>query len=105
MSLQSISHHARQSSGLRREFRAVDVFVFNVLAYAIGVSLVITPPLLGGLFPHANVLLVLILGLLLSICNGLTYGLFAGAMPRSGGDYVFISRSLSPWLGFTASFG
>lgn len=100
-----MAYFARNSSGLRREFRAVDVFIFNVLAYAIGVSLVITPPLLGGLFPRANLFLVMTLGLVLAICNGLTYGLFAGVMPRSGGDYVFISRSLAPWVGFTASFG
>ncbi len=100
-----MAHFARTSSGLRREFRALDVFIFNILAYAIGVSLIITPPLLGGLYPQANLWIVLSLGLLLAICNGLTYGLFSAIMPRSGGDYVFISRSLHPWVGFTASFG
>jgi len=95
---------ARTSSGLRREFRVLDIFVFNVLAYAIGVSLVITPPLLGG-YPTASPRVVFGLGLILSISNGLVYGLMAAAMPRSGGDYVFITRTLHPWLGFTASFG
>jgi amino acid transporter len=100
-----MTYFARNTSGLRREFRTLDVFIFNVLAYAIGVSLVITPPLLGGTQPRANLWIVLTLGLVLSIFNGLTYGLMSAAMPRSGGDYVFISRSLSPAIGFTASFG
>jgi amino acid transporter len=95
---------ARSSSGLRREFRSIDVFVFNVLAYAIGVSLVITPPLLGA-YVEANLWLVFALGVLLSVSNGLSYGLLSAAMPRSGGDYVFITRVLHPWLGFVASFG
>lgn len=100
-----MAYFARSTSGLRREFRTLDVFIFNVLAYAIGVSLVITPPFLGATQPRANLWVVLTLGLVLSIFNGLTYGLMSAAMPRSGGDYVFISRSLSPAIGFTASFG
>jgi amino acid transporter len=95
---------ARSSSGLRREFRSLDVFIFNVLAYAIGVSIVIVPPLLGS-YPEANLWIVFGLGVLLSISNGLAYGLLSAAMPRSGGDYVFISRVFRPGIGFIASFG
>ena len=32
------------------------------------------------------------------------YAALASAMPRAGGSYVFASRSLSPYLGFVASF-
>jgi amino acid transporter len=32
------------------------------------------------------------------------YGLFMAVMPRSGGDYVFVSRTADPWLGFAANF-
>ncbi len=34
----------------------------------------------------------------------MTYAALASAMPRAGGSYVFASRSLTPYLGFVASF-
>jgi amino acid transporter len=99
------SHYIRGTSGLVKEFRLLDVFIFNVLGYGLGLVLAVTPTFLGNLYPSADIYLVLMVGVVLSISNGLTYGLFAAAMPRSGGDYVFIGRTLSPWLGFTANWG
>jgi APA family basic amino acid/polyamine antiporter len=32
------------------------------------------------------------------------YIILASAMPRAGGSYIYASRSLSPYLGFVASF-
>jgi basic amino acid/polyamine antiporter, APA family len=32
------------------------------------------------------------------------YGMLTKVMPRSGGDYVFISRTVHPWIGFAANF-
>lgn len=95
----------RQASGLVREFNATDTFVFNVLGFALGLVLAITPTFLGGLYPNANIYWVITLGTVLALFNGLTYGLFAAAMPRSGGDYVFIGRTLSPALGFISNWG
>ena len=34
----------------------------------------------------------------------MAYAVLASAMPRAGGSYVYASRSLSPYLGFVASF-
>ena len=34
----------------------------------------------------------------------MAYAILASAMPRAGGSYVYASRSLSPYLGFVASF-
>ena len=95
----------RQASGLIKEFSTIDTFIFNTLAFSLGLVLAVTPTFLGGLYPDASIYAVLTLGVVLTAFNGLVYGLFSAAMPRSGGDYVFISRTLSPSIGFAASWG
>ncbi|MFQ6078591.1 MAG: APC family permease, partial [Thermodesulfobacteriota bacterium] len=79
---------ARKASGLVREFGFFDTFSFNVIGYALGLVLAITPFFAGALFPGASIYAILIFGTILSLFNGLTYGLLAGTMPRSGGEYV-----------------
>ncbi|MFQ5524968.1 MAG: APC family permease [Thermoanaerobaculia bacterium] len=39
-----------------------------------------------------------------AILAAMAYAILASAMPRAGGSYVYASRSLSPYLGFVASF-
>ncbi len=39
-----------------------------------------------------------------AVLAALAYAILASAMPRAGGSYVYASRSLSPYLGFVASF-
>jgi amino acid transporter len=95
----------RRSSGLVREFRATDVFVFNTLGYALGLVLAVVPTFMAGLWPEQNVLLVVTIGTALTVFNAAMYGYLAGVMPRSGGDYVYLSRVVHPAAGFTANWG
>ena len=97
--------YVRQSSGLIREFRPADVFVFNTLGYALGLVLAVVPTFMAGLWPEQNVLLVVGIGTVLTLSNALMYGYLAGIMPRSGGGYVYLSRVVHPSLGFTANWG
>ena len=97
--------YVRQSSGLIREFRPVDVFVFNTLGYATGLVLAVVPTFMAGLWPEQNVLLVVTIGTVLTLANALMYGYLAGTMPRSGGEYVYLSRVVHPSIGFTANWG
>jgi basic amino acid/polyamine antiporter, APA family len=95
----------RQSSGLIREFRPADVFVFNTLGYATGLVLAVVPTFIAALWPEQNVLLVVAIGTVLTLSNAAMYGYLAGIMPRSGGDYVYLSRVVHPAIGFTANWG
>ncbi|MGH3042661.1 MAG: APC family permease, partial [Gaiellaceae bacterium] len=60
---------------------------------------------MAGLWPEQNVLLVVAIGTVLTLCNAAMYGYLAGIMPRSGGDYVYLSRVVHPSIGFTANWG
>jgi amino acid transporter len=95
----------RRSSGLVREFGGYDVFVFNTLGYALGLVLAIIPLLMAGAVPEANVLLTVVVGTIFTIANAMTYGYLSAAMPRSGGEYVFLGRVVHPAVGFTANWG
>jgi len=105
MSNSAIKSYMRDSSGLVKEFNVMDVFVFNVLGFALGLVLAIAPTFLGGNFPNANPYLVLTLGTGLAILNGYVYSLFAASMPRSGGEYEYVGRTFNHRWGFIANWG
>jgi putative membrane protein len=77
----------------------------GALPLALGLVLAITPFFAGALFPGANIFLILLVGTGLALFNGLTYSMLAGAMPRSGGEYVYNGRVLHPAIGFMANWG
>lgn len=51
-----------------------------------------------------SVLLLWIVGGIVALCGALSYGELAAAMPRSGGEYNFLSRIYHPALGFMAGW-
>jgi APA family basic amino acid/polyamine antiporter len=56
------------------------------------------------LFPGANPYLALLIVLPMSLSFSYTFGLLTQMIPRSGGDYMIVSRVLGPLLGFISSF-
>jgi amino acid transporter len=92
----------RQSSGLVRGISLSSAVVLN-LSFIGLVQAILAVTLIPSSFPGASpVVAVLITGIAL-IAPYTMYGLFTRLMPRSGGDYVFVSRSLGPWAGLAAS--
>ncbi|MDA4132038.1 MAG: APC family permease, partial [Thaumarchaeota archaeon] len=55
-------------------------------------------------YPDANPLVGPLIGLLLILPVAGMYALFSIAMPRTGGDYVWTSRTLNSGVGFTVNF-
>lgn len=53
--------------------------------------------LVGGVFP---IMMLWIVGGLLALCGALCYAELATALPRSGGEYNFLSRIYHPAIGF-----
>lgn len=57
------------------------------------------------LYSGSNLVGAVIIGVALGLFQAVLYAIFAASMPRAGGDYVYISRTLHPSLGFAGSFG
>jgi basic amino acid/polyamine antiporter, APA family len=93
----------RNATGLVRELTGFDAFnlVFAAVLIPVGITQVMgfTPVF----WPHANMLLSFLIATPLVACFGLVYLYFTILMPRSGGDYVWVSRTLSPFLGFVVN--
>jgi amino acid transporter len=91
--------YARKASGLVRDLSLRDSVLLNLCWISIPLGLVyITQE--GGLFPGVSVGFAFLLAGVIAIPHLYVYGNFAGAMPRSGGDYLSISRSIHPFVGF-----
>jgi basic amino acid/polyamine antiporter, APA family len=91
--------YARKASGLVRQLSLRDSVLLNLCWISIPLGLVYITQI-GGLFPGVSVGLAFLLAGLIAIPHLYVYGNFAGAMPRSGGDYLSISRSIHPFVGF-----
>ena len=99
----STSTFVRNATGLVRELSPFDAFnlVFSAVLIPVGITQVLS--FAPTFWPGANVLLSFLFSLPLVLCFGLVYLYFTVAMPRSGGDYVWVSRVLGPGTGFLAN--
>jgi amino acid transporter len=94
----------RQATGLVRDVSPLSTLVFNVLTapsifvLAVGIFYAL------GAFPGANLYVAFGIAYALGIIFSFTIGLVSSAMPRSGGDYVFVGRVLHPVFGLISSF-
>jgi APA family basic amino acid/polyamine antiporter len=100
----------RQSSGLVRNVSVTNALFFNVAAF-VGVGLTLYPIFytLAGVSvwkagPFSEYGWAAIIAGLFCILLALIYSSFTSVMPRSGGDYVFTSRILHPFLGWMESW-
>lgn len=93
----------RNATGLVRELSPFDAFnlVFSAVLIPVGITQVLS--FAPTFWPGANILLSFLLSIPLVLCFGLVYLYFTVAMPRSGGDYVWVSRVLGPGVGFLAN--
>jgi amino acid transporter len=94
----------RDATGLVKQITTLDalgmsltgmgmLFGFDVIAFT------------AGFYPGANPLVTQFAGFLISLPIALVYILMAIAIPRAGGDYVWVGRVLHPAVGFVNNFG
>jgi amino acid transporter len=95
----------RKATGLVREVSLFDAFVMNTIGMNVAIGAVFLFLQAQADFPRGSMLLSVVIGTVLMAFTLLwVYSEFAAAMPRSGGDYVFVSRALHPFVGWLLSF-
>src|ERR1700755_3079034 len=100
----------RQSSGLVRNVSVTNALFFNVAAF-VGVGLTLYPIFYSLAFvpvwrwgPFSEYGWAAIIAGLFCVLLALIFASLTSVMPRSGGDYVFSSRILHPFLGWLESW-
>jgi APA family basic amino acid/polyamine antiporter len=93
------------NDGLRRQLGLLDATMINV-GTIIGSSIFIVPAsialLFSGSFPT---ILVWVAGGLVSLCGALCVAELGAAMPRAGGQYVYLQRAFGPLWGYLYGWG
>jgi amino acid transporter len=93
----------RRATGLVRGISPVAGLSLNI-AFLAAPLLVLAATQIPATWIGASSVWAAAIGSVLCLFPVLAYALFTVVMPRTGGDYVFIGRTLHPWLGFVASF-
>lgn len=93
----------RTASGLVRRISTLDIFLGGMAFINVAASALI---LTWGIivFPYADMLMGLLISIPLCAIVNLAYVFLTASMPRSGGDYVFMSRIINPAVGFVMNF-
>jgi len=94
----------REATGLVREMKWYDALFLNFLNMSIGLGAAWVIFWGPGIYPEGDVTLGLILCAIGCLFGMYCFATLTAAMPRSGGDYVFVSRCLHPSLGFASNW-
>src|SRR5579884_3822205 len=101
----SQSVFVRQSSGLVREASALDAMIFNaVFSAPVGATLAFGIFYALGAFPGSDLVTALLIAFVVNIPVCIMMSMMAASMPRTGGDYVWISRILHPAVAVFSNF-
>ncbi len=91
----------RASSGLVRQVRTDDVMYYGWQQIGLGYIIFIVAA--WNLYPGASMEIATMIAAVAGVFMGVAYAMLSRVYPRSGGDYVFMSRILSPPVGLTLS--
>jgi amino acid transporter len=77
--------------------------IFNIMVMA-PMAILVYGVWASVIYPGADLPMTALLAIPISIVIGVFYAIFSLAMPRAGGDYVWVSRILHPSLGYAINF-
>ena len=93
------------TDGLRRELGLLDATMINV-GTIIGSSIFLVPASIAAAFSGSfPTILVWVAGALVSLCGALCIAELGAAMPKAGGQYVYLQRAFGPLWGYLYGWG
>ena len=94
----------RNATGLVRDLSGTQQVIWNWIAGApqLGLAFGVFVALVA--FPGGNLYLGLLLTVPMALAFCYAFGILTSAMPRSGGDYTLVSRTVHPAVGLAGSF-
>ena len=91
----------RKATGLVRDVSSMDAFLLNAVGMNVGLGALFMLQQAPAFFANGDMVVSAIIGtVLMAFSITWVYSEFAAAMPRSGGDYVFTSRAIHPFVGW-----
>src|SRR6516164_7281990 len=96
--------YARKSTGLVRAAGKWSVLVYNIMFVSIGLMTLFAISTIPAFYPGANIQLSFVLALIIVLPTSMVFAMLSVAMPRSGGDYVYVSRALGPAWGMMSNW-
>jgi basic amino acid/polyamine antiporter, APA family len=97
------THFARRATGFVRDIRVRDAVIFNVLPACPGLVMALSVFWVLSTFTGVNLYVGILITIVCAFLISGAFGLLSQIMPRSGGDYILISRSLHPGLAIGSS--
>ncbi len=92
----------RESSGLIKDVNGLDAIMLNLGNMSAGVALFTS---ISPYIPQGGIIwIAALIGLLLTLPQAYIYSALTGKIARTGGDYVWISRTFNGLLGTTMAF-
>lgn len=94
---------SRKASGLVRVGSTLDVFIFNVGLVSVGIAIAYNQFYGPSLYPGAQPWISTLLAALGMVFVAAAFYCWSVVFPRSGGVYVFLSRTINPGVAFVMS--
>jgi len=96
--------YARKSTGLVRAAGKWSVLVYNIMFVSIGLMTLFAISTIPAFYPGSNIQLSFVFALIIVLPTSMVFAMLSVAMPRSGGDYVYVSRALGPAWGMMSNW-
>lgn len=93
----------RDATGLVREVSWIDAAMYNMIWASIPLATAFLLLFGTGFYVGGNLYLATVFAFVLTVGTGFLYAMLGSAVPRSGGDYTWITRAVAPPLGLMSN--